>query len=157
MARALELSDDSTIYRWMWGYGLALAGRHEEAEAEAVRLQRTDPTNPYTWQLTALTCALRGDNAGAAEALRPCAGLWFDHHMAFHIAEGYALQGRVDEALSLLNDAVTRGFFPYDYIARHNPFLASVRQDARFAALSEAARTRRSAFVVGRSKIDRPR
>jgi eukaryotic-like serine/threonine-protein kinase len=148
MARSLELSDDSTIYRWMWGYGLALAGRNEDAAVEADRLARTDPLNPYTWQLTALTRALRGDLAGAEAALRPCEGLWFDHHMAFHMAEGFALLGRVDRALALLEGAVARGFSPYAFIARHNPFLDAIRDDPRFAAVVAEAERRWRVFAV---------
>jgi tetratricopeptide (TPR) repeat protein len=145
--RILELAGDGTILRWMRGYGLSLNRRVDDANVDAQHIWRTDPDNPYSAQLTALTMALGGDIAGAREQLRHLDGRLFDHHMSFHMAESYAVAGDHDWALTLLEHAIGQGFHPYDFIATHNWFLESLRSHARFAPIVQEARRRWAAFV----------
>ena len=51
-------------------------------------------------------------------------------------------------ALRLLAQAVDRGFYPYDYIAVHCPFLASLRGTAEFDRVLASAAKRVAAFSV---------
>jgi tetratricopeptide (TPR) repeat protein len=147
MDRCLELGADATIMVWMRGYGLALNGRIDDARADAERILHADEANPYSRQLVSLTLALSGDKDAAREILSPLDGRVFDHHLSFHVAESYGVAGDHDWALTLLEYAVGHGFHPYEFIAKHNPFLDPLRADPRFALLEQDARRRWAAFV----------
>lgn len=65
----MELAPEGVIWRWHWGYLLALLGRTAEAAAEADRMLQADAASPYTQQLVAMTRALTGDTTAAYAAL----------------------------------------------------------------------------------------
>ena len=62
------------------------------------------------------------------------------------LAQGYALAGRPERALHCLAMAVDRGFINHPYLARHDPFLESLRGDPRFQQLLEAVHDRWERF-----------
>jgi eukaryotic-like serine/threonine-protein kinase len=155
MQKCLELSAESTIWRWHWAYLLALLGRFGDASAQAEMLSRTDPAHPYTRQLVAMTRAVNGDLAAARDALKWFDEIVLDPHITFHVAECHVLIGDHERAFALLESAVARGFYPYAFIARHDPFLTPVRGDPRFARVAESARRRWRAFVVPSTTLDR--
>jgi hypothetical protein len=51
------------------------------------------------------------------------------------VAAAFAFLGAADEAFEWLEHAVAAGFVHYPMLAEHDPFLASVRGDARFLKL----------------------
>jgi eukaryotic-like serine/threonine-protein kinase len=139
--RGLELAGDAAIWRWHWGYLLVLLERLDEATEEAARIGATEPESPYTRQLLALTAALNGDVASARAHLTGIDSHHSDHHLTFHVAECYAVIGDIEHAASLVEAAVARGFFPYAFIALHNPFMRLLQGVPRYdAAVREAKR-----------------
>jgi hypothetical protein len=62
------------------------------------------------------------------------------------LAQGYALAGLPERALDCLVIAVERGFINHPYLARHDPFLESLRSDPRFQQLMETVRDRWERF-----------
>ena len=62
------------------------------------------------------------------------------------LAQGYAVAGMPDRALHWLEIAVARGFVNYPFLARHDPFLVSLRAEPRFLALMELTRGRWERF-----------
>lgn len=141
LLRGLELSGDAAIWRWHWGYLLVLLERLDEATAEARRIEVTEPDSPYTRQLLAMTAALNGDVASARAHLGRINSDHSDHHLTFHVAECWALLGKLEHAASLVEAAVARGFFPYAFIALHNPFMRPLQGVPRYeAAVREAKR-----------------
>ena len=62
------------------------------------------------------------------------------------LAQGYALAGRPERALQCLAMAVDRGFINHPFLARHDPFLESLRGDPRFQRLLEAVHDRWEKF-----------
>jgi tetratricopeptide (TPR) repeat protein len=148
MERCLALGADGPIWRWHWGYLLALLGRHEEAADEAGRMAARDPEHPYVRQLLALTALLRDGPEEARPHLAALARMPLDPHLTFHVGECHALLGEAERAITLVADAVARGFHPAAFIARHDPFLAGVRDHPRFATVAAEAERRWRSFVV---------
>jgi len=62
------------------------------------------------------------------------------------IAQGYAMVGMSERALDWLAIAVDRGFINYPFLARHDPFFAPLRGQARFQKLMETVRERWERF-----------
>jgi serine/threonine protein kinase len=60
-----------------------------------------------------------------------------DEQLSWMLADCYALSGEKEEAMGWLENAVNRGFVNYPYISKYNPFLKSIRGDARFKKLLE--------------------
>jgi hypothetical protein len=115
-----------------WATGTAAGSAKERTGRRA---------NPYTLQLLALTDALRGDVASALAHLSGIRGEHTDNHLTFHLAESHALTGDLEHAASLVAVAVGRGFFPYAFIALHNPFMRRLHGVPQYeAALREAKR-----------------
>jgi TolB-like protein len=62
------------------------------------------------------------------------------------LSQLYALAGDSERAVRWLTVAVDRGFINYPYLAKHDPFLARLRDDGRFREVLEVARQRWEAF-----------
>ena len=62
------------------------------------------------------------------------------------LAQGYALAGESERALHWLAIAVDRGFINHPFLARHDPFLKSLRTDSRFQQLLTIVRERWERF-----------
>jgi Flp pilus assembly protein TadD len=146
MERCVELNPEGAIWRWHWGYLLALLGRVDEATEEALRMLRLQPEHPYTVHLVAMTDALHGDAASARQRLARLDLAALDPHLSFHVAECLLLTGDRERALALLAQAIDRGFHPPAFIARHDPFLASLHGEPAFEALCVEAERKLAGF-----------
>ena len=62
------------------------------------------------------------------------------------LAQGFALAGMTERALHWLEIAVERGFINHPFLARHDPFLQSLRGEPRFERLLEVVRGRWETF-----------
>ena len=125
LVHAVEIDPGNLIARWTLGYAYALVGDAQAAWKEAEFMQQAAPSMPYTLQLVALVHGMAGRSAAALAVLGEVMGL--DAHHKFHLAEAYAMAGASDRALGLLEEAVTGGFHPGEFIARHCPFLEALR------------------------------
>jgi serine/threonine protein kinase len=134
---------------WWLGHALAHAGRDDEACAVFDRVAAVDRgLFPCFAELSRRS--LRGDRAGvltvldqhpllreaaATDELYPCAlGSYLAH------------VGETSEALDWLERAVSWGFTNHRFLEHHNRFLVPLRDNARFQALVERARTLERAF-----------
>ena len=133
---------------WSLGYTYALLDRLADARVHARWMQARVPQMPYTVHLVALLDAIEGRPAEARAGLATIADLSFDGHITFHLSEAYAVAGETQVALRLLAQTVDRGFYPYDYIAVHCPFLVSLRGTAEFDRVLASAAKRVAAFSV---------
>ena len=146
--RGLQLDAENPIIHWSLGYAYALLGRTADARAHGTWMQVHVPQMPYTVQLAALLEAIEGRSDQARALLATTAEASFDAHITFHLSESYAVAGDSQTALRLLEQAVERGFYPYDYIATHCPFLASLRGTAAFDRIAERAAARVAEFTA---------
>lgn len=142
--RVLELTGTGNPARVYAAYYLALVDQREEAirvfDAESAVLG----DSPYGSLSLFLSRALQNDAAGAARAVGPRlekAAYWTEY-LAYYLADGYALIGHRDEALKWLRTAIDGGFINYPVIAKLDPFLEPIRNDAEFGTLAEHARER---------------
>jgi TolB-like protein/thioredoxin-like negative regulator of GroEL len=140
----LKMDPGNPMARLFYAWVLALNGRIEEV-ATVVRnfpehVQGTIPARLASF----LERALSGRTDDALAALTPdieAAANATDLFPRF-LAHGYALAGMPDEAMHWLGIAVSRGFINYPFLARHDPFLSSLRGDPRFEQLLESVRER---------------
>lgn len=146
MEEAVRLAPMGPIFHWALGYHYALVGRFSEAEREATWLAENAAELPYTAQLRALGASVAGRRSEALELLSRVDDLALDGHHTFHLAESYAMAGDHDRAVSLLDRAVTMGFYPHTYYARLCPFLEGLRGREDFPRVVDRAAERVARF-----------
>jgi serine/threonine protein kinase/Flp pilus assembly protein TadD len=146
MEEVVRLAPLGPIFRWALGYHYALVGRFSDAETEAAWLTENAAELPYTTQLRALLVAVDGRFADALELLSSVDELALDGHHTFHISEAYAMAGAHDRAVTLLDRAVTLGFYPADYFERWCPFYEDLRGREDFARVVDRAAGRVTEF-----------
>ena len=57
------------------------------------------------------------------------------------VGEGWALLGERERALEWLENGVSRGFLAWEFLASHDWFLESLREEERFRKIVERARS----------------
>jgi tetratricopeptide (TPR) repeat protein len=152
LRRALELDQQGYLIRWSVGYTDALVGDVAAAAEQAAWCKANGPQVPYTWQLVSLVASLSGDPAGGLAALAPVNTAPLDFHLTFHISESFAMAGALERALAVLEEAVDKGFYAYEFMTQYCPFLAPLRGMPEFERIMAKARGRWEAFgreIVG--------
>jgi serine/threonine protein kinase/Flp pilus assembly protein TadD len=152
LRRALELDPQGYLVRWSLGYTLALAGDLAGAARETMWCASNGPQVPYTWQLQSLVASLEGDRARGLAALAPVKTGPLDFHLTFHLAESYAMAGASERALGVLEEAVDKGFYAYEFMTKSCPFMVPLRGLPEFDRVMAKARRRWEEFgrtIVG--------
>jgi hypothetical protein len=68
------------------------------------------------------------------------AAVWWDDIFSWWTADCFALVDEREAALDFVERAVQFGIINYPFLARHEPFLANIRGEPRFAQLMERVR-----------------
>ena len=144
--RSIEMDSESLIQQWTVGYHYALVGRIADTARHAEFMHQRAPLMPYTVQLRALVAAVEGRQEEALEMLAKVDASVLDGHTRFHLGEAFAMAGDSARALELVEDAVNSNFYPYDYIAWHDPFVEPIRAHAAFARIAATAKRRVEEF-----------
>ena len=105
-------------------------------------------TIPGSWSLF-LKYAMEGDAERSSAQMTPLVERAASklEHLSRTIADGYSLIGRNDDALKWIRIAMNRGFTNYPFLAVHDPLLANVRSDPRFAELMREVKGRWEALA----------
>jgi eukaryotic-like serine/threonine-protein kinase len=143
---AVEMDPTNPIIRWALGYTYALVGRIRDAAEQAQWLTAQAPQFPYSVQLSALVDAVEGRSAAALAALARVDLGSLDAHHTFHIAESFAMAGDTERALTLLEHAVSHGFYPYEFVTEYCPFMAPLRGTPEFERIAADAARRTAEF-----------
>jgi TolB-like protein/Tfp pilus assembly protein PilF len=129
--------------RFFAAQSYAALGRAAEAEAAYRRALQVaehhvelNPDDPRAATMCAVSLCRLGETArGLACAERARAIDPEDAGVVYNVACLYALEGKADEAIACLEQALHAGFGAKDWIA-HDPDLDSLREDPRFKALA---------------------
>ena len=145
-----ELGGGEPIQVFFQGVTSAYAGRLDDACDFFDRIVSTGARGIST--VAAVLGALyRRDTEKArgllgGQALRELATL--DKEFSWWLASACSFAGQTDEALQWLANAIDLGFVNHRFFATIDPFLAPLRDDARFDALMARAREKQRAFEV---------
>src|SRR5262245_7617215 len=146
--RAVDVDPANPTPRMMHAMMLAATGRRDEGIAilDAV----AEDTSAMAWSklAPAMAAALRGDRDEVLRILTPdlrAAATW-DEIFAWWTADCLALVNERYSALDFLERAVEFGLINAPWLSEHEPFLASVRGEPRFARLMERVRKAWEAF-----------
>jgi tetratricopeptide (TPR) repeat protein len=152
-ARALQLfaldAESTVAVAWM-GMCALLMDRPKEALTFFERAIAMQPNSFAGLRHTAVRAHLLGDTASGLRALHDLQEAFPFESDAEHyylIGDTYALLGDKTGALRMLASAVESGFFCLPWMSR-DPFLDSMRDDAGFQQVLDAARQQHEAFKL---------
>jgi serine/threonine-protein kinase len=146
----LDLAGPKSPLRVTAAWTLAAAGQRAHAFRLLDEFAAALPGSHYASLGLLFKHALEGDADRALAHVTPDlerAAAWQEHRARI-IADSYALLGRTDRAIDWVETAVSRGLIHYPFLAVHDPFLTSVRGDARFERLLAVVKERWDAFQV---------
>jgi len=141
---------ENPLMRLCYGHVAVMTGRTAEGHRILEELAQAVPDNPFGQLAVVYQRALAGDREQVRALLTPplISALEGDPQYCWFLAHCHALVGDIDSGLRWLEAAIARGFINHDLLARLDPFLATLRGDARFAALMEQVRQRADALVI---------
>jgi hypothetical protein len=138
------LSDRYRIERELGAGGMAT--RVEEAAVRGEWMMRHAPQMPYAPHLWSLVLALQGRHEAGLAVLAGVDAELLDGHQSWHLAESFAMAGAHQQAIALLDQAITRGNYPLLFFERHGPFYAPLRGTPEFARILARAAERKAEF-----------
>ena len=135
--RGYEMEPESPFSMFFYGWALAYARRLAEAIPVLRRTSEQFAGSPFASLADALAHALQGNAEAAVQAVSPAleSAAWGSGMFARELAHCYALAGESGYALDWLERAIDLGLRNYDFLARHDTFLESVREEPRFQDL----------------------
>jgi tetratricopeptide (TPR) repeat protein len=142
----MDTGNPMTRLFYIW---VLMLNRHTEPIAALVASFPAEVRETVPARLASfLTHALAGNADGVHAALTPEIETAATATELFPriLAQGYAMAGMPDRALYWLEIAIERGFINYPFLARYDPFLASLRADPRFVQLMDFLRGRWERF-----------
>jgi serine/threonine protein kinase/tetratricopeptide (TPR) repeat protein len=141
----VDLKVEAPLKAFFLAIFLLYAGHMDEACDSFGRVADTDA--PAMSLISSLLRALfRRDTAAAAPLLSSQALTEIamqDKEFSWWLAAGCNYCGRTDEALRWLANSIKLGFLNHVFFSTIDPYLGSLRSDARFAGLMESAREKR--------------
>ena len=141
---AAQLEKDSFWSNYQVALSLLRIGDLDEAEQFLERGSRRFPGDPLACSARAMIAARRGNASAAREqiglTLRNKRSFGHFHHAQYDAACALALLGDVEPALDWLTDAARSGFPCHAFFER-DPFLESLRGEARFGSLMKELET----------------
>jgi len=142
--RFLEMDPSNPAAHLFLMWTLALAGQTKESIEIAERIPREFPGTLFADLGRAFERALKGDVAGARDAITPAIRAsvrnveWF----ARFLMDLLAIVGDVDGAADAAEAMLAHGFAHYPVLALHDRFLAPYREHPRIRRVLEIARAR---------------
>jgi len=70
-----------------------------------------------------------------------------DFHLTFHLAESYAMAGATERALVVVEEAVDKGCYPYEFFTKYCRFMAPLKGMPEYERIMEKAKKRWEAFA----------
>ena len=148
--QSLPMTEDATLIVFYRGLGEYYKKNLEQAKANFDHAFELDRTLLQAEVGRALSLGIQQQNSEAGGVLHALEAKINEHGVVdpeamYKIAQAYASIDDKTSALRVLRHCIENGFFPYPYFAT-DPLLDSLRSEAEFSKLMDAARQRHEEF-----------
>ena len=146
--RSVDIDPGNPTSRMMHAHALAANGRVDDARALLQSVASEKPTMAWARLASAMAFALSGDREQVLTSITPDLrdAAATDDIFSWWMADCYALVGEREAALDCIDRMIGLGMVNYPFLAQHEPFIAPVRSEPRFAELLERAKKQWDAF-----------
>ena len=146
--RSVDIDPMNPSHRMVHALILAANGNRDEASAMLERVSRDASDMAWVRLAPAMAHALRGEHDEVLRVMTPDlrAAVWGDDIFCWWAADALALAGEREGALAFVERVVALGWINYPFLSQHEPFLASIRGEQRFARLMDRVRKAWEAF-----------
>jgi tetratricopeptide (TPR) repeat protein len=148
--RSREARPGERLVEGGYAYALALNGRPREAVV-VIREYFGSEQDMLARIYSALGCAFEHDRDGVLRILDRDFERWAEKDFQYSewVAQALALVDECEGALDWLENSVERGNINYPYLSEHDPFLAKLRGQPRYAALMKRVKHEWERFKSG--------
>lgn len=148
--QALAGEPANQMLRLAYGHALLMAGRREDAKRAFGSLAADNPGIFFAQLALVMEAGINHEPSALRANLTEevAAAASGDMNYSWLVAQAWALAEEQDESLRWLQIAFERGFIHYPMLSRFDPILGSLRGDARYAQITEAAREAWERFEV---------
>jgi DNA-binding winged helix-turn-helix (wHTH) protein/TolB-like protein/Flp pilus assembly protein TadD len=148
--QSLPKTEDAALIVFYRGLGEYYKKNYEQAKANFDRAYELDRSLFQAEVGRALSLEIQQQNSQAIGTLHTLEAKINEHGVVdpeamYKIAQAYASIGDKSSALRMLRHSIEDGFFPYPYLAT-DPLLDSLRGEAEFSKLMDAAHQRHEEF-----------
>jgi serine/threonine protein kinase len=145
-----QMEPENSLYRYLCSMALAANGQVAEACSLVDLISKDTPRIHVAGLGTFMKHAWRGEADAALAALSPA---WieaarFDETFSWHVAAGYGLIGKREEALDWLENSINRGVINYPFFTDYCPWFENIRDEDRFKKLMERVKHEWENFEV---------
>jgi tetratricopeptide (TPR) repeat protein len=145
-----RMDPENPFYRYLYSMALAANRQVDEACAVVDFIVQNTPEFHLAGLGVFMKHTWRGEVEKALQSLSPT---WleaarFDETFSWHVAAGYSLIGRSDEALDWLENSVNKGVIAYFFFSDYIPWFENIRGDERFKKLMERVKYEWEHFEV---------
>jgi TolB-like protein/thioredoxin-like negative regulator of GroEL len=146
--RSVDIDPTNPSHRMVHALMLAANGNRDEATAMLERVAHDASDMAWARMAPAMAHALRGEHDEVLRVMTPelRAAVWGDDIFCWWAADALALAGEREGALEFVERVVALGWINYPFLAQHEPFLAPLRGEERFARLMDRVRKAWEAF-----------
>ncbi len=145
-----QMDPGNPVFRYL--YSMALAANRQVREACSVvdLIARDTPQVFFAGLGTFLKHAWRGEADKALETVSPnwTESARFDETFSWHVAAGYALIQKKEEALDWLKNSVSKGMINYPFFSEYCLWFENIREEPRFKKLMERVKHEWENFEV---------
>jgi non-specific serine/threonine protein kinase len=145
-----QIDPENPVFRYLYAISLSANRQVEEACSVIDLIARDTPLLFFAGLGTFLKHAWRGETNKALEAVSSdwTESARFDETFSWHVAAGYALIKKKDEALDWLENATNKGAINFPYFSEYCQWFKNIRGEPRFKKLMERVKHEWENFEV---------
>ncbi len=145
-----RMEPENSFYRYLYSMALAANNQIEDACSVVDLILRDTPNITFAGMGEFMKHAWLGE---ADKALQFLSTTWveaarFDETFSWHIAAGYALIGKKEEALDWLENSVNKGVINYPFFSEYCLWFENIRGEEGFKRLMERVKEKWERFEV---------
>jgi hypothetical protein len=145
-----KMEPGNPLFRYLYSMALAANQQVDDACSVVDLIVKDTPQFHLAGVSTFMKHAWQGKEEEVIATIRPdwVEAARFDETFSWHVAAGYSLIGKKNEALDWLENSVNKGVINYPFFSEYCHWFENIRDDERFQKLMERVKHKWENFEV---------